>query len=95
MKVFLLSLFLFAAPVKAETLIYSVSDLLFEIPNFSNAPTLNLNEALQGNVSFSNIQKLPRKERKELERKLIRFLWEEFPNAQSISIWNGNVLIRI
>ena len=94
LKACILSLFV-TATAAAETLILPVQDLLYEIPNFSNAPSFNLNEALTGNFSPENPKKVDRKAKRELERKLIDFMWDQYPDAESIRIWNGNMIIRM
>lgn len=78
----------------AETIIIPVQDLIFEVPNFTNAPDFDFNAALNGNFVPDSPRKMDRKARRELERKLIDFMWDEYPDAQSIRIWNGNLIIK-
>lgn len=84
-----------ASSAMATTIVVPVADLLFEIPQFNGAPRFNLNEALNGEWTPENPRKTDRKTRRELEKKLINMLWDEYPDAQSIRIWNGNVIIRL
>ncbi len=94
MKALLLSLFITASAC-AETLVIPVQDLLFEIPQFTNAPDFNLNAALNGSFVPETPKRVDRKTAKQLEKRLINMLWDEYPDAQSIRIWNGSVIIRL
>lgn len=94
MKALLLSLFITASAC-AETLVIPVHDLLFEIPQFTNAPDFNLNAALNGSFVPETPKRVDRKTAKQLEKRLINMLWDEYPDAQSIRIWNGSVIIRL
>ena len=94
MKAFIAAI-LITASASAETLMFPVQDLLFEVPNFTNAPDFPLNEALNGNFSPQNPTKMDRKARKELEKKLIDLMWEFYPDAESIKIWNGTLFVRM
>jgi hypothetical protein len=93
MKTFLLSLFI-AASASAQTIIMPVQDLLFDVPNFT-APSFSFNAASTGNYRISDIPKETRISRKEQERKLIDFLWEQYPEAQLIRIFRGTVIIKL
>jgi len=96
MKALALALFLaLATPAMATTIVVPVADLLFEIPQFTNAPKFGLNEALNGSWTPETPKRVDRKTKRELERKLINMLWDEYPDAESIRIWNGNVIIRL
>ena len=90
----LLSLVL-AMPAMGTTVVVPVSDLLFEVPQFDNAPRFNLNQALNGNWTPESPRKKDRKTQKELEKKLIDFMWDEYPDAESIRIWRGNLIIKL
>ena len=57
MKTFLLSLFI-TASAAADTLIIPVQDLLFDIPNFTNAPRFNLGAALNGAIDIESPKKM-------------------------------------
>lgn len=94
MKALIAALFI-TASASAETIIIPVQDLLFEIPNFTNAPEFALNDALNGNFTPQNPQKMDRKTRKELEKKLINLMWDFYPDAESIKIFNGNMIVRM
>ena len=84
-----------AMPAMGTTIVVPVSDLLFEVPQFDNAPRFNLNQALNGNWTPENPRKKDRKTQKELERKLIDLMWDEYPDAESIRIWRGNLIIKL
>ena len=93
MKSILLALLL-TASASAETIIIPVQDLMFEVPNFT-APDFSLNSALNGQATPGNPPKSVRESKRDMERKLINLMWDEYPNAQSIRIWRGNLIIRI
>ena len=92
-QTFIFSLLLTATPVKAETIIFSVEDLLFEHPNYI-APSFSLTSPLEGRVEIGRDSVSERKTRKEVEKSLLNLLWEEWPDAESIRIWRGNVIVR-
>jgi hypothetical protein len=94
MKAFLLSLMLTGSAC-AETLVIPVQDLLFEIPQFTNAPQFNLGGALQGQWTPETPKRTDRPTQRQLEKKLINMLWDEYPDAESIRIWHGSVIIRL
>jgi hypothetical protein len=94
MKTFLLSLFI-TAGAAADTLIIPVQDLLFEVPNFTNAPRFNLGAALNGAIDIESPKKMDRKSRKKLESNLIDMMWDEYPDAISIRIWHGSLIVRM
>ena len=94
MKSIIAALFI-SASASAGTIIIPVQDLMFEVPNFTNAPKFNLGQAVNGNFVPETPKKMDRKTRKELERKLIDLMWEEYPDAESIRIWNGNMIVRM
>jgi hypothetical protein len=91
----LIAALLLTATASAETLILPVQDLMFEVPNFTNAPKFQLGAALNGNFVPETPQRLDRKTKRELEKKLISIMWDEYPDAQSIRIWNGNIIVRM
>ena len=84
-----------AATVNAETIILPVRDLLFEVPSFTNAPRFNLGEALEGQWTPENPKRVDRKTQKQIENKLIDMMWEEYPDAKSIRIWKGTLIIKL
>ena len=94
MKAFLLSLLLTGSAC-AETLVIPVQDLLFDIPQFTNAPRFNLGGALQGQWTPETPKRTDRPTQRQLEKKLINMLWNEYPDAESIRIWHGSVIIRL
>lgn len=83
-----------ASTCHAETLMFPVQDLLFEHPNFL-PPKMSFNAAMQGSFEISEIPRMDRKTRREIERRLIDFMWDEHPDAESIRIWNGTLIVRI
>jgi hypothetical protein len=94
MKKLLLALCLFFTPiVKAETIIIPVQDLLYEIPNFE-APKFNFNAVLEYSNIIGDLKKSKR-DRKEAENKLIDLLYDIYPDATSIKIWRGNLIIKV
>ena len=86
---------LLTASASAETIIIPVQDLMFEVPNFTNAPKFQLGAALNGNFVPETPQRMDRKTKRELEKKLISIMWDEYPDAQTIRIWNGNMIVRM
>ena len=86
---------LFTRPSMGETIILPVQDLLYEVPNFTNAPKFNLGAAINGEVVLETPKKITRKSKREIERNIINMIWEEYPDAQSIRIWHGNVIIKL
>lgn len=91
----LIAALLLTASASAETIIIPVQDLMFEVPNFTNAPKFELGAALNGNFVPETPQRMDRKTKRELEKKLINIMWDEYPDAQSIRIWNGNMIVRM
>lgn len=94
MKIILLALFLFiSVPAKAETLIVPIQDLLFDVPNFE-APTYGFNAGLNGQYTVTEIPKSKR-DRKAQEKKLINMVYDIYPDAESVRIWNGMFIIKL
>ena len=91
----LLFTFLCSTPAKAETLILPVSDLIFEITNFDNAPEFYLNQAMAGQNFLGDLKKLPKDKRKKIEKQLIDMVWEYYPDATSIRLFRGNILVTL
>ena len=91
----LIAALLLTASASAETIIIPVQDLMFEVPNFTNAPKFQLGAALNGNFVPETPKRMDRKTKRELEKKLINIMWDEYPDAQSIRIWNGNMIVRM
>ena len=84
----------FVSPVKAETFIIPVQDLLYEIPNFAG-PEIDLNSVLNnGTINITNPPKTKR-EKKEYEKKLREVIMDLCPNVESVKFWNGNAIINI
>lgn len=96
MKRIALALFLaLATPAMGTTIVVPVQDLLFEIPQFKDPPQFNLGQAVQGQWIPETPKRVNRPSKREAERKLINMLWDEYPHAESIRIWNGSVIIRL
>ena len=91
----LIAALLLTASASAETIIIPVQDLMFEVPNFTNAPKFELGAALNGTFVPETPKRMDRKTKRELEKKLISIMWDEYPDAQSIRIWNGNMIVRM
>lgn len=91
----LIAALLLTASASAETIIIPVQDLMFEVPNFTNAPKFQLGAALNGNFVPETPKRMNRKTKRELEKKLINIMWDQYPDAQSIRIWNGNMIVRM
>ena len=91
----LIAALLLTASASAETIIIPVHDLMFEVPNFTNAPKFELGAALNGNFVPETPKRMDRKTKRDLEKKLISIMWDEYPDAQSIRIWNGNMIVRM
>jgi hypothetical protein len=90
----ILSIFLFVSPVKAETYIIPVQDLLYEIPNFA-APEIDLNSIFNnGTINITNPPKTKR-EIKEYEKKLKEIIMAVCPNVESVKFWKGNAIIKV
>ena len=87
--------FLCSTPAKAETLILPVSDLIFEITNFDNAPEFYLNQAMAGQNFLGDLKKLPKDKRKKIEKQLIDMVWEYYPDATSIRLFRGNIIVTL
>lgn len=85
--------FLISFSVKAETLIIPIQDLLFDVPNFE-APTYGFNAGLNGQYTVTEIPKAKR-DRKAQEKKLINMVYDIYPDAESVRIWNGVFVIKL
>lgn len=85
--------FLISFSVKAETLIIPIQDLLFDVPNFE-APTYGFNAGLNGQYTATEIPKSKR-DRKAQEKKLINMVYDIYPDAESVRIWNGVFVIKL
>jgi|688.fasta_scaffold181743_1 hypothetical protein len=79
----------------SQTLIIPVADLLMEIPEFRNSPQFNLNTGMMGQLPVGNSTKEERVQKRQLETQLIQFMWVEYPDAKSITIWNKNLIIKL
>ena len=79
----------------SHTLIIPVADLLMEIPEFRNSPQFNLNTGMMGELPVGNSTKEERVQKRQLETLLIQFMWVQYPDAISITIWNKNLIIKL
>jgi hypothetical protein len=91
-KLISLIILFFTLPVSAETIIIPVSDLIYEVPNYK-APSFNLGSASRGEYSIGEIKKTKRN-KKEIEKKLIDIAWFYYPDAETIKIYKGNFIIK-
>jgi len=95
-KAFFLSLPLFfSTPSLGGTIIVPVQDILMEIPNFGNAPDFNFWNGMNGGMPVNENTRQPRKTRELREQELIDLIYELYPDATSIRIWRGNVIIKL
>jgi hypothetical protein len=81
----------FSTPVKAETIIIPIDDLSFVHTNF-NAPDFSLNSALNGRLKITEKNN---KHRGSNRQKIIDLMWDLYPDAKSIRVWRGNVIIKV
>jgi hypothetical protein len=79
-------------PSLGQTYIIPVDDLLMSVPNFSNAPDFNLNNAMNGNLPIGTHTKQPRK--KIPEQELLDLAWTLFPTAENIKVWNCKLIVK-
>jgi hypothetical protein len=84
-----------SAPLMGGTIIVPVQDILMEIPNFGNAPNFNLMDGMYGGSPIGNAGQQERKTKREREQELIELIHDLYPDAISIRIWRGNVIIRL
>ena len=90
---FILSLSFFVSNGNAETIIIPVQDLLYEIPNFES-PKYDLNAGLNGQYSVSgNIKE--KRSQKKIEEKIQTIVYDFYPDATSVRIWRGNVIVTL
>ncbi len=87
--------FLLCTIVEAKMIIVPIQDILMEIPNFTNAPSFNLNNGFFGGNPIGNAGASGRKTKKEREKELIELLEAMYPEALSIRIYGGNAIIRL
>lgn len=94
---YLFLLLVFVTPVmgKTQTLVVDVRDLLMEVPQFNNAPDFNFWNGMNGGLPPSNSTRQPRTTRAEREAAMVDLMWTVYPNAQSITIWQGKLIIRL
>jgi hypothetical protein len=48
-----------------------------------------------GQLPVGNSTKEERVQKRQLETQLIQFMWVEYPDAKSITIWNKNLIIKL
>jgi len=44
---------------------------------------------------LGDLQKLPKEKRKKIEKQLIDIVWEYYPDATSIRLFRGNILVTL
>lgn len=84
-----------STPLMGATIIVPVQDILMEIPNFQNAPDFNFWNGMYGGMPVNENTAQGRKTRAQREQELIDLIYELYPDAISIRIWRGNVIIRL
>lgn len=84
-----------STPLMGATIIVPVQDILMEIPNFQNAPDFNFWNGMNGGMPVNENTAQSRKTRAQREQELIDLIYELYPDAISIRIWRGNVIIRL
>lgn len=95
---YVFAVILFVTPVGggSQTFVVDVRDLLMEIPQFDNAPDFNLQNSLTGGSPIGYSAAYGRRlTRAEREAAVIDLMWSIHPNAQSITIWQGKLFIRL
>lgn len=90
----LIAALLIASTANAETIMLPVKDLLHDVPNFTTDHRFSVSESLRGGFVPPEIPRGSRKSRREMEAELIDLMWEMYPDAQSIRIWRGNLIVR-
>lgn len=88
----LIAALLLTASASAETIIIPVQELIFEVPNYRNTSRFSLSP--MPTEIDRNRSDRPRT-RRELEAQLIDMMWDEYPDAESIRIRNGNMIVRM
>ena len=95
---YLFLLLVFVTPVmgKTQTLVVDVRDLLMEAPQFDNAPDFNFWNGMNGGMPVQESNPYGRRlTRAEREAAMVDLMWTVYPNAQSITIWQGKLIIRL
>lgn len=79
------------------TIIIPVEDLLFEATDFKDSPRFDLNAALRGawTPELPSRPRVSRAERRKAERIVLDLAWDHYPDASSIRLWRGNLIIRL
>jgi hypothetical protein len=77
------------------TIIVPVQDILMEIPNFQNAPDFDFWNGMNGGMPIGGNGTQGRKTQAQREQELIDLIHDLYPDAISIRIWRGNVIIRL
>jgi hypothetical protein len=91
---YIFALLLFFAPrhAPAQIVVLPVQDLLMQIPDFNNAPNFDFWNGMNGNMPITNSS---RQGRAKNETELLDLAWSIFPQAESIKIWRGNLIIKL
>ena len=69
--------------------VYDTSDITFDVPNFDNAPRLNMNTGIPGRPAQSL-----RSRQKQNEEKLDRILNDLYGDEYKIIRWRGHLIVR-
>ncbi len=93
--IFVLLLFFAPRHAPGQVLVLRVDDLLMETPHFTNAPDFRFWDSMNGGVPVGDTAQQPRKSRAQRESELIDLAWSVFPNADSIVIWNGKLIVKL
>lgn len=78
-----------------KTIMVSVSDFLCDIPRFNNAPDFNLMAGLSGGMPVGMAGESTRKSKRQIEKEIIDLAWSVYPDALSIKIFRGTLIIKL
>jgi hypothetical protein len=95
MKSLIASLFIATSASAAETMMFPVQDLLHDVPSFVADHTFSVSGSLNGRFVPPDSPREIRKTRRQMEAELIDLMWEFYPDAVSIRIWRGNLIVRM
>jgi len=95
MKSLIASLFIATSAYATETMMIPVEDLLHDVPSFVTTNTNSVTDLANGVFVPPDPPREIRKTRKQMERELSDLMWEFYPDATSIRIWRGNLIIRM
>ena len=84
-----LALSIALSTIEPQIEIYNPRDLTFNVPNFNNAPRLNMNTGIPGSPS----RRLESNHR-ENEEKLDRILDDLYGDEYKFIRWNGHLIVK-